>query len=161
MYRVVYDATAPLMAGHFQIDSALNVLAGFLAVGVMLAIFFKILLRGDEAPHPMRFFPYVFLGLAVFFTIFECSLYFSSLANVRDAFSRHRETVVEGRVQEYTPWEPHVHSATLVVDGVRFQFWAYINEGALDAAGPVPIRVGDGVRLTAVGNSIVKVEQRQ
>ena len=69
--------------------------------------------------------------------------------------------MVSGVVRDYVPWEPHVHTAVLIVDDRTFTFWGNINDGLWDSSTPLDIHKGDSIRLTLLRDSIVKVEKGQ
>jgi hypothetical protein len=90
-------------------------------------------------------------------TLLSSSLPVAQLyTRLHHALANHSISVVEGQIEKYQPWVPHVSGESFTVDGVDFSMW----NSASSAFDDMPIALHDGqrVRISYVGNVILKVE---
>jgi hypothetical protein len=75
---------------------------------------------------------------------------------IHHASANHSISVVQGQIEKYQPWVPHVSGESFTVDGVVFSMW----ESTSSAFDDMPIQLYDGqrVRISYVGNVILKFE---
>ncbi len=157
-YQVVFDITTVVYKSWTFLAYGLI----FVAAGVLLIAIRK-RLPGWWAKHPRAnsVFAFFFFGFAVVWTLTSfLSTYhdYSSLSSAKEA---GRAFVVEGFVTNFKPMPVTGHAMEkFCVQGVCFEYSDYVITAGFNntSSHGGPIREGLPVRVTYVGNSIVKLE---
>jgi hypothetical protein len=155
-YRIVYDLTQTGFSDWWFPAFGLI----FVAVGSVIVYFRKdIPIKGSA--FMQRAFPVVFLGFAIFWTVITFSSTFLHYRQMVHAITDHRAQVVEGEVADFVPMPAAGHSMEhFCVQRVCFSYSDFVISGGFNntASHGGPIRAGLPVRITYVGNVIVKLE---
>jgi hypothetical protein len=157
-YQVVFDITT---AGYKSWSFPAHGLI-FVALGATLIVIRK-RLPGWWRRHPLTssMFAFFFFGFAVLWTLISfVSTYhdYLSLSSTKEA---NRASVVEGLVTNFKPMPATGHAMEIFcVQGVCFEYSDYVITAGFNntSSHGGPIREGLPVRVTYVGNSIVKLE---
>jgi len=134
----------------------------FVAIGAILVLFRR-RLRGWYG-RPSRFsgvFPFLFLGFSVLWTVTAFSGAYREHACLSEAIVSGRASVVEGIVSRFQPmpYTGHAMEHFCVIDRC-FDYSDYVITAGFNhtSSHGGPIREGLPVRITFVGNTIVKLE---
>ena len=157
-YRTVFDITESGYRTWF--GPAFGLI--FVAVGTAL-VFFR-----NRLPHPFnkntrynRIFSVFFFSFAVLWTLAVFASTYHEYATLAGATRAGRVETVEGVVTEFDPMPYQGHRMERFCVGKKcFQYSDYVVTAAFNhsASHGGPIRNGLAVRVTFVGNAIVKLE---
>lgn len=134
----------------------------FVALGIIFVLSRTRIPQWNQRGRVMRrIFPFAFLGFAILWTLVT---FVSTYRDYRAASSaRHDDTaqVVEGVVTDFRPMPATGHAMeSFCVSGVCFYYSDYVVTAGFNQTSSHggPIREGLPVRVTYVGNTIVKLE---
>jgi hypothetical protein len=157
-YVVVFDITN---AGYKSLSFPAFGLI-FVALGIFLVLFRRRIPRWSERGTVARLiFPYGFLCFAIVWTLVT---FVSTYWDYRAASSAGQDNsarVVEGVVTDFKPMPAAGHAMeSFCVSGVCFDYSDYVVTAGFNQTSSHggPIRDGLPVRVTYVGNTIVKLE---
>jgi hypothetical protein len=158
-YRTAFDIA---QAGYKTLPFAATGLA-FIVFGVALVVSRRQLPTWWWGRHPRwkSVLPFTFLGFAVLWTVVTFATTFWEYARLKGALLDGRAQVVEGTVTQFKPmpWAGHSDERFCVREKCfsysNFEVTAGFNNAASHGG---PIREGLPVRVTFVGNAIVKLE---
>ncbi|MES2297270.1 MAG: hypothetical protein V4582_09520 [Pseudomonadota bacterium] len=155
-YRTVFDiATAGFKSWDFPAFGL-----PFIAIGILLVANRKNLPSWwYKGPKERAVFPFVFLGLALLWTLFTFASTYTEYRSL--ASSVGKAQVVEGLVRNFKGMPPNGHGMeTFCVSRACFEYSDYSIVAGFNntATRGGPIREGRPVRITYVGNSILKLE---
>ena len=154
-YTVVFDVSQAV----YRVIPMLAIGLFFVAIGVWK-------LRNSDLPTFTtktmgKPFSYFFLGFAVLWTVLAGWSMYACYRHAAQAVAQHRAKVVEGRVQDFwpMPYEGHGMEHFCVADAC-FEYSDYIVTAGFNntASHGGPIREGLPVRVSYVGNTIVRLE---
>ncbi len=129
---------------------------GFVVVGFCLVRF-----REQLPKNTPKFFPKVFLGFAIFWTVFAVLGTVGGYLSLSSALRNGRCRIVEGVVSDFHPMPHSGHDKEwFVVGGQRFEYsdfnvTAGFNQTSSHGG---PIRKGIPVRVHYLGDSIARLE---
>jgi hypothetical protein len=151
-YRVVFDLYQKAFEWWFP---ALGLL--FVSVGGV----FIWLARSKNWSRSRRLFGYFFIGFACLWSGVTFSSVFREYVSLRSAYRRSQFSVVEGRVTDFHPMPYEGHQSECF--SVRSQTFCYsdyeVTAGFNNSASHGgPIREGLPVRVSYIGNTIVRLE---
>lgn len=137
----------------------------FVAIGLLLVIFRK-LIPGWWGNHPRarNAFSYFFLGFAVIWTLASFLGTYNEYSTLRSAQKTGSFNVVEGKVTNFKPMPYGGHSMErFCVKDHCFEYSDYVISGGFNntTSHGGPIREGLPVRITFIGNEIIKLEVAQ
>lgn len=160
-YRVVFDiASAGYKSWFFPAFGLL-----FIAVGIVLVLARKNLPgRWAKRPRLSAVFSFFFLGFAVLWTLASFGATYSDYSALKEAERSGNVQRVEGRVSNFQPMPPSGHAMEhFCVNADCFSYSDYVITGGFNntSSHGGPIREGLPVRVTFVGNSIIKLEVAQ
>jgi len=151
-YNVVFDVS---QSGFRQWPFAAFGLI-FVAIGTALVVFRR---RLPARTH--RFFPFVFLGFAVVWTLFAFVGTLRDYSDLASAFRKGRCEVTEGVVSDFHPMPYSGHQMEwFVVGGKHFEYSDYVVSAGFNntASHGGPIQKGVRVRIHHCGNDIARLE---
>jgi len=160
-YRVVYDIA---QAGYNGWTS-LGVLFAFVLVGLLEVFFPRI---WETIPCQWQFnrprkvirYGFLYLSLAIFVLTFAAT--YGQFASVKKQYSEGKASVVEGRVTKFIPGTNSRGSAyeNFCVQDKCFEYSDYSSNAGFNtmAINGGPIQEGLQVRVTYIGDTIVKLE---
>ena len=157
-YKVVFDITdAGYKSWTFPAYGLI-----FVAVGAVLVAFRK-RLPGSWSKHPRasNVFAFSFFGFAVLRTLVSFVSTYNDYSSLRAEKETNRASVVEGIVTNFKPMPVTGHAMEkFCVQKVCFEYSDYVITGGFNntSSHGGPIKEGLPVRVTYVGNSIVKLE---
>jgi hypothetical protein len=157
-YRVVFDvAEAGFKSWTFPAFGLI-----FVAVGVFMVIARKSL-PGSWANRPKASaaFAFFFLGFALLWTLVSFMATYRDYSSLAAEESSGQVQVAEGRVSNFNPMPFSGHSMErFCVEAHCFEYSDYVITGGFNntSSHGGPIRDGLPVRVTFVGNSIIKLE---
>jgi len=159
-YHTIFDM---LQVGYRSWPSVLVGLA-FMLMGISMFVFprfwAKIPFRGSEFMR--RYSPYIFTGFATIWTLSVFAITYSDYAYARYEYLQGKADVVEGAVSNFKPGTNMRGSAyeSFCVKDKCFTYSDYEDEAGFNTMtiNGGPIREGLPVRVTFVGNTIVKLE---
>jgi hypothetical protein len=128
----------------------------FVAVGSGLVVF-----RRHLSARTPRFFPFAFLGFAIFWTIATFAGTAGGYSSLASALREGRCEVVTGEVTQFHPMPATGHDTErFVVSGRHFKYSDYIVSPGFNntSSHGGPIREGLSVRIHHVGNDIARLE---
>jgi len=157
-YRTVFDAAN---VGFNWTPIAFGV--GFVAVGSMLVAIRNIPPPPSwrTSPRFNRWFSYFFLAFASLWTILVTYLTYSRYSEIQSAVAAGKFNVVSGAVTDFKPMPYTGHAMErFCVERVCFEYSDYVETPGFHNAASHggPIRVGLPVRVSYVGNTIVRLE---
>jgi hypothetical protein len=133
----------------------------FPAAGVIFIVIGVVLVAARGRLTNRKMFPFVFLGFAVLWTLTVAFSTYSEYRKVREVTDGGRAQVVEGPVMDFVPMPKAGHSSEkFCVSGTCFAYSDYrVTSGFNNTSSHGgPIREGLPVRVTHVGDVIVKLE---
>lgn len=156
-YTTVFDVTtAGFKSWPFPASGLI-----FVVVGLALPPLIKLGVLSSGSPGRARWFPRLFLGLAVCWTtgVFATTLadYLRAVGTMR----RHEAQVVEGPVEHFVPLPVTGHALeSFSVQGVRFSYSDYLITAGFNrtASHGGPIREGERVRIWYLGGEILRLD---
>ena len=160
-YRTVFDiATAGYKSWNLPVFGLIFVAAG----AVLVAIGEK--LPGWWAKHPRasNVFAFYFLGFAMLWTLISFFSTYGQYSSLSEARVVNDECVAEGTVTTFKPTPVTGHAMEgFRVAGKCFEYSDYVITGGFNntSSHGGPIRDGLPVRVSYVGNKIVKLEVAQ
>jgi hypothetical protein len=157
-YRVVFDLSA--MGYDWRLPASGLIFVAF-AAGVLLLRSWGMLKPSNRFD---AVFPYLFGGFAVYWTLFAFGSTYGEYRSLRGAMASGQAQVVEGVVEDFVPMPPEGHALeSFTVGGHHFAYSDYFETGAFNqtASHGGPIRAGLPVRVTFVGDDIVRLEVAQ
>jgi hypothetical protein len=160
-YQVVFDiGTAGYRSWPFAATGLI-----FIVVGIVLTAS-RWLLPDSWRQHPVAVpaFGFAVLGFAVLWTTTSFLATYRDYTAARDAVLSHRARVAEGVVTRFTPMPATGHALeSFCVADACFHYSDYIVTAGFNntRSHGGPIRDGLPVRVTYVGNTIVKLEVRR
>jgi hypothetical protein len=136
----------------------------FLGVGLILVCFPRIMMQlSNETARPrwFKFFSWLFLGFAIFWTTLSFITTYGHYLSLRDAYTAGNFEVVEGPVENYEPKpasSPNRESFT--VAGQRFEYSDHTVTPGFNTTREYggPIDAGVYVRISHVDAAIVRLE---
>lgn len=166
MYHTIYDA---LSSGPDFSFAEFGLI--FVAIGVGLVVARKWLagfwgwpfsrLSDEQRALLMTVFACIYLGFALFWTLSAATSTLHNYHKVKAALANGQASVVTGPVQHFHAWIPHQSPASFIVASQQFEYWGMGPGEGFQSSRPLPIRDGDCVRITSVGDIIVRVERSQ
>ena len=160
-YRTVFDVAASgYRDGDFPLHGAI-----FIAIGIVMVVGRR-RLPGWWGRHPRAStaFASFFLGFAVLWTLVAGVSTWREYARLVDASRSAEARVVEGPVSEFRPMPASGHAQEhFCVAEACFDYSDFIVTAAFNntSSHGGPIHEGLPVRVTYVGNAIVKLEVKQ
>lgn len=156
-YRIVFDVTnVGFKSWGF---SAFGLI--FVAIGVALPTIMKVQIFGQQPAFKIKWFPRLFLGFAVIWTVATFSFtYFDYLRAIRAMRSNQAETVV-GRVNRFKPMPFSGHAMeSFAVNGVEFYYSDYAVTAGFNntASHGGPIREGLPVKIWYLAGEILRLD---
>jgi hypothetical protein len=149
-YRTVFDVTvAGFKSRSFPATGLI-----FIAIGIVL-----VAIRGKLTNK--RWFPFIFLTFAIVWTATTGFSTFSEYRTLREAAEGGKVLVVEGKVSDFVPMPRSGHAMeSFCVSGVCFAYSDYVVTSGFNntSSHGGPISEGLPVRVTYVGETIVKLE---
>jgi hypothetical protein len=149
-YRTVFDVTeAGFKSWSFPASGLI-----FVAIGTVLVAIRSRL-------NKQKWSPFLFLGFAVAWTTATGFSTYSDYRNVREVTDGGKASVVEGPVSTFVPMPKSGHSMErFCVSEVCFAYSDFVISSGFNntSSHGGPIREGLPVRVTYVGNTIVKLE---
>jgi hypothetical protein len=134
----------------------------FIAVGIFLVLIRRSIPGWSERPPWARLvFPWGFLCFAILWTLCAFVVTYGEYRAASSARQNNSAKVVEGIVTDFRPMPATGHSIeTFCVSGVCFSYSDYIITSGFNQTSSHggPIREGLPVRVTYVGDTIVKLE---
>lgn len=157
-YRTVFDVAA---AGYRTWHAP--------ALGIVFVVAGAALIAGRKSPtpgwgkHPRAFaaFTFSFFGFAVLWTITVTYFTFSDYSSLAKAQANNKFQVVEGVVTEFRPMPVTGHAMErFCVSGKCFEYSDYVSAAGFNntSSHGGPIHEGLQVRVSYIGNSILKLE---
>ena len=161
IYRTVFDVG---MSGHQTWSVVLPGLAG-MAIGAVMFVSRKSV-PGWWGRHPRAttVFTGFFLAFVCLLTVLEVVSSYSDHSRLTEALRSGRASVAVGSVSNFKPMPAAGHAMErFCVSAACFEYSDFIITGAFNntSSHGGPIREGLPVRVTYVGNSIVKLEVGQ
>jgi hypothetical protein len=155
-YKVVFDITeSGYRGGSFAAFGFL-----FIALGVaFVAARHQIMPKWPRKAQSL--FAFFFLGFAIFWTIFAFATTYADYRSSLNARLNGTATVTEGIVSDFIPMPESGHAdEKFTVNGETFSYSDYVVTAGFNKTKSHggPIDVGKQVRVTHVGNVIVKLE---
>ena len=163
IYRTVFDVTRTHFGGY-----------QFLAVGIALCVAglaavilrhrFPMWIWPKRLHHLASPFAFGFLFLAIAFTLVSFSIIAAQGMNLRKAYAAGHAATVEGRVSGFVPAPYQGHADERFCVGSKcFEYSDYVITGGFNTTSSHggPIKDGMPVRVTYVGDLIVKLEVAQ
>jgi len=156
---------------HYDVVFDVNTVgyeAWLFPAGVLIFAVIAVLVVRSVPPRPgvvmtpvLRAVPYLVYGFAVLFTVFSFVGTYVQLARLRAAVASGRVQVVEGQVTDFTPLSDFGNKRESF--RVSDHWFAYSDYGVTGGFNNTsthggPIREGLPVRVTYVGNTIVRLE---
>ena len=132
----------------------------FMIVGAGL-IKFRDKLAEKRPRSFVNFFSFFFFGFAVLWTLGAGLSIGSKQSSLREDYENGNFEVVEGSVENFDPMPRSGHKMeSFTVDGVRFEYSDFVVTPGFNNATSRggPIREGLQVRISHIGNTILKLE---
>lgn len=157
-YRTVFDiATAGYKSWSFPAFGLI-----FVAIGVLLVVNRRNLPgTWSRRPRSSSAFAFFFLGFAVLWTVVSFTSTYGEYTSLSRAEKAREGKVVEGKVTNFKPMPATGHAMEkFCVSDTCFEYSDYIVTGGFNntSSHGGPLREGLQVRVTHVGNDIVKLE---
>jgi hypothetical protein len=156
-YTTAFDVT---QAGFRQ--WTFSVVGLFLiAAGLATRTLVRIGIFRPQYPWMMKWFPRLFVGFAIVWTLISFATTFADYRGAVSAMENNRAQVVEGAVAEFKPMAYSGHSMeSFVVQGVRFAYSDYIITAGFNTTTSHggPIREGLPVKIWYSGGEILRLD---
>jgi hypothetical protein len=156
-YVTVFDvSTAGFKNWWFPCAGLLFVAVGFLLPALMKSGFFR-----RTSPSMERWFPRVFLWLAILWTSIASFVTGSDYRHAVAAMRTHQTSVVEGAVTQFTAMPPSGHAMeSFVVNGVKFELSDYSITAGFNHSSSHggPVRPGMRVRIWHLNGAILRLD---
>ncbi len=110
-------------------------------------------LRLGRLRSALSYLPLVIIGSGLFVDSWSA---FQTYFALRHALTTNSFVTVEGPIEDYRPWIPHESGELFFVHGVEFSMWDSRSQAFDDM--PVPLRDGERVKISYVGNAIVRFQ---
>lgn len=134
----------------------------FVAIGCLIVAFRERLSdQWSERPRQGSAFAFLFLGFAILWTLVDFWGTYSEYADLRDALSSGKASIVEGRVSQFKPMPVTGHAMErFCVETTCFEYSDFVATNGFNntKSHGGPVREGLPVRVTYVGSAIVKLE---
>jgi hypothetical protein len=159
-FETIYEVTQP----NFTEWGFVGIGLLFIAIGGLLVFapdLMQRVLPGGLQGRGRRIFSWVFLSFATFWTIIAVAGFNVRDSWLRNAFSTGRYRTVAGVIRNFHPMPYTGHAIeTFDVEGAHFEYSDYVMSGGFHQTSSHggPIREGLYVRISYVGNVIVKLE---
>ena len=129
----------------------------FVAIGLLLPTLISSGVFRKSSPNMNRWFPSVFLGFAIFWTLTSFISTFTDYRRAVTAMQKNQAMIVEGLV---TNFQPLLKSESFVVQGVKFKYSDYIITAGFNnmASHGGPISEGLPVRIWYLGDEILRLD---
>lgn len=154
-YEIVFDVT---QSGYSTWPFAAAGLL-FVAIGIGVVVF-----RHRLPTRTSKYFPFIFLGFAVVWTLIAFVATAGSYSKLASALRDGRCDVTEGVVSDFHPMPYGGHEMEwFVVNGKRFEYSDYVVTAGFNntASHGGPIHKGLRVRIHHRGNDIARLEIAQ
>lgn len=136
----------------------------FIAIGLALPALIRAGIFQNVPPLMAKWFPRVFLGFAIFWTLTSFVGTFGGYWSAVQTLRSNRAEVVEGIVTEFKPM-PHTGHAmeSFVVQGVRFEYSDYVVTAGFNntTSHGGPIREGLPVKIWHSGGRILRLDVKK
>ena len=156
-YTTVFDVT---QAGFRQWTfSAYGLI--FVAAGLAMRTFVRIGILRPQYPWMMKWFPRLFVGGAIVWTLISFASTFADYRGAVSAMQNNRARVVEGAVTEFKPMPYTGHAEeSFVVQGVRFEYSDYAITAGFNntTSHGGPIREGLPVKIWHFRGEILRLD---
>jgi len=158
-YKIVFEIT------NNSIGELSFILPGiiFVLIGAGL-IKFRNKLAQDKPRVFVNFFTFLFFGFAVFWTISAGTNIWIQHSSLYDNYKKGNYKVVEGLVENFDPMPHSGHKLeSFTVNGVKFEYSDYMVTSGFNntASHGGPIKEGLQVKISYIGNNILKLEIKQ
>jgi hypothetical protein len=158
-YCTVFDVTT---AGfrNWQF-SAFGLL--FIAIGLLLPTLIKKGVFPNTPPWMQRWFPRLFLGFAIFWTVISFAASFTSYQRALYLMRSGRAQVVEGVVTDFAPMPYTGHAMeSFTVNGTRFEYSDYVLTAGFNntSSHGGPVKEGLPVKIWHVNGEILRLDAR-
>ena len=160
-YKVVFDiADAGFKSWSFPASGLI-----FVAIGLLMVIFPKDI-PGWRGKHPLarNIFSFFFLGFAIIWTLTSFLGTHNKYSKLRSLQKAGSFNVVKGKVSNFRPMPYGGHAIEkFCVKDHCFEYSDYVISGGFNntSSHGGPIRKGLPVRITFIGNKIIKLEVAQ
>ncbi len=159
-YATVFDVT---QTGFRQWSfSAFGLI--FVAVGLAMPTLMRIGFFRKSPPWMEKWFPRVFLGFAIFWTLTTFIRTFADYQTAVDTMRSNRAQVIEGVVTQFVPMPYTGHAMeSFVVQGVKFCYSDYVITAGFNntTSRGGPIREGLPVRIWHLGGEILRLDVKK
>jgi hypothetical protein len=156
-YEVVFDL---LQVGYRTWTFAAVGLV-FVAIGILIFRWERSSAFSKNYPRFSKVFRYYFLGFSILWTSTAFIFTLSDYIKLRNALVQGKANVVEGQVTDFVPVQEHAMES-FKVNGHLFQYSDSVVTSGFNttnaSSGPFRIRNGLQVRVTFVGETIVRLE---
>lgn len=156
-YETVFDVT---QGGFRQWSfSAFGLI--FIVVGLAAPTLIRHGVIRKPSPWMEKWFPRLFLGFALFWTLTSFISTYSDYRGAIDAMHTNRAKVVEGIVTKFKPMAYTGHGMeSFVVHGVRFQYSDYVITAGFNntSSHGGPVREGLPVRIWYLDGEILRLD---
>ena len=133
----------------------------FIVVGLALPTLIRRGIFRKSPPSMEKWFPKVFLGFAIFWTVTSFITTYGDYRAAIHAMRTNQVKVVEGIVTQFTPmpYSGHVMES-FVVQGVRFEYSDYVITAGFNNTSSHGGRIREGlpVRIWYRGNEILRLD---
>jgi len=136
----------------------------FVVVGGILVKFRATVQKWRMPTLLAKSFPFIVLGFSILWTLASFALTFGEYYSLKRALQEGRYRVVEGPVTEFQPMPYSGHAReSFVVGGNKFSYSDFEMTSAFNntQSHGGPIKEGLYIRVTSVGDAIVKLEIRR
>lgn len=117
-----------------------------------------------QYPWMMKWFPRLFVGFAIFWTVTSFAATFGDYRRAVSAMQNNRAEVVEGVVTQFKPMPYTGHAMeSFLVQGVKFEYSDYIITAGFNTTTSHggPIREGLPVKIWHLGGEILRLEIKE
>jgi hypothetical protein len=133
----------------------------FVAVGLLLPTLMRLGILRKSPPWMEKWFPRVFLGFAIFWTVTSFLATYTDYRGAVHAMRSQQARFVEGTVSQFIPMPYTGHAMeSFIVQGVRFEYSDYVITAGFNntTSHGGPIRDGLPVRIWYRGTEILRLD---
>jgi len=161
-YEVVFDsANAGYTTWHFALPGLVGIVIGAMLVAAVLRRGTLPIHGWSTRPTRSKVFAFFIFGFSCFWTIGAVYSTYHQYSTLAAARANGTARIIEGVVAEFTPMPVTGHSMErFCVSGQCFEYSDYVVSSGFNhtSSHGGPIRKGLPVRITYLGNTILKLE---